>query len=541
MTIESQVGPRRFLDLQRAGEGDVAVEVAFVEFVEEDGGDAGQRGVAEHLAQEDALGDVLDAGAGAGDVVEADAVADLLRRATCRVRARRGRRASGRAGGGVGGRRRAARSPSNPASRSICGTCVDLPEPVGAWRMSRRLPAGHVRGDEGVGQFVDGQAVGGGRCHGGFRGAFPFSATFPPSLPRSNSPDSCACAAASKFSATDRAAAAPIAARRAGSDAMSDQRPAERDMVAFGHQPAADAVFDGLGDAAVRRGKNRQSGRHRFEQRIGDAFLVAVAAEFARMQEKMRFVEPSAEIVLRQEPRELDAVGDAEFGGELAQGWPQRTFAGERQPGIGKRAHEIRERAQRRRQALLFDQTARLEQPEPAPPRPRARRNGNSSRGIPVRFRRIFSGGQPSRTSASTNERERASTSVDPLAHFAHGVAVGFSIQFDQHVRSVERDDRRPRHRVVTQQRQELHPDVAEKNVQQRRNRASSSASSNRVDSIRLRSSGRPRICLSRMRRSHRHGPWGTSTTSSNGKRSPFSRFCVKTVSEKRRTARNCR
>jgi hypothetical protein len=31
--------------------------------------------------------------------------------------------------------------PSNPCLSSICGTCVDLPEPVGACNTSRRLAA----------------------------------------------------------------------------------------------------------------------------------------------------------------------------------------------------------------------------------------------------------------------------------------------------------------------------------------------------------------------------------------------------------------
>ena len=39
---ESQIGPPRFLELEGAREGDVAVEMALVEFVEKNRGDAAQ-------------------------------------------------------------------------------------------------------------------------------------------------------------------------------------------------------------------------------------------------------------------------------------------------------------------------------------------------------------------------------------------------------------------------------------------------------------------------------------------------------------------
>jgi hypothetical protein len=74
---EQQIGPRGLLQVQGLGEGDVAVDVALVEFVEEDGGDAGQVGLRKHLAQEDAFGLEVDAGVGAADGFEADLVADF--------------------------------------------------------------------------------------------------------------------------------------------------------------------------------------------------------------------------------------------------------------------------------------------------------------------------------------------------------------------------------------------------------------------------------------------------------------------------------
>ena len=51
--------------------------MALVEFVEQDRGDAGQVGLREHLAQQDAFGLELDAGGGAADGLEADLVADF--------------------------------------------------------------------------------------------------------------------------------------------------------------------------------------------------------------------------------------------------------------------------------------------------------------------------------------------------------------------------------------------------------------------------------------------------------------------------------
>ena len=74
---QQQVGPRGFLELQRLREGDIAVDVALVEFVEQDRGHARQIGLRQHLAQEDAFGLEMDARFGAADGLEADLVADL--------------------------------------------------------------------------------------------------------------------------------------------------------------------------------------------------------------------------------------------------------------------------------------------------------------------------------------------------------------------------------------------------------------------------------------------------------------------------------
>jgi len=75
---DEQIGSGSFLDLQGASESDVAVEVAFVKFVKENGGDAGEFGVVEHLPEDDAFGDVPDSGLRRGDIVEPDLVTDFL-------------------------------------------------------------------------------------------------------------------------------------------------------------------------------------------------------------------------------------------------------------------------------------------------------------------------------------------------------------------------------------------------------------------------------------------------------------------------------
>ena len=73
---EAEAGAGGFLEAAEEGEGGVAFEVAFVEFVEDDDVDAVEVGIAEEAACEDAFGDVAEAGAGGGVLVEADLVAD---------------------------------------------------------------------------------------------------------------------------------------------------------------------------------------------------------------------------------------------------------------------------------------------------------------------------------------------------------------------------------------------------------------------------------------------------------------------------------
>ena len=76
---EAEVGTavRAFLEAAGFGQGDVAVDVAFMEFVEDDGCDAVEARVVHHAAQEDAFRFVEDAGVAAGAGLHAYAVAHL--------------------------------------------------------------------------------------------------------------------------------------------------------------------------------------------------------------------------------------------------------------------------------------------------------------------------------------------------------------------------------------------------------------------------------------------------------------------------------
>ena len=73
-----QVRALLFLQIECAGQGDVAVQMAFVKFVENEDGHAFQRGVLEHLPQQNAFGHKPDFGPGRRDIFEADLVTDLL-------------------------------------------------------------------------------------------------------------------------------------------------------------------------------------------------------------------------------------------------------------------------------------------------------------------------------------------------------------------------------------------------------------------------------------------------------------------------------
>ena len=75
---EFQVRAMLFLQIECAGQRDVAVKMAFVKFVENEDGHAVQLRVLNHLPQQNAFGHKPDFGFGRRDIFEADLVTDLL-------------------------------------------------------------------------------------------------------------------------------------------------------------------------------------------------------------------------------------------------------------------------------------------------------------------------------------------------------------------------------------------------------------------------------------------------------------------------------
>jgi hypothetical protein len=72
-----EVGTFIFLQVECAGEGDVAIKMALVELVKDERGDAGKFLVLNDLAEEDAFGDESDPCFGAGDIFKTDLVSDF--------------------------------------------------------------------------------------------------------------------------------------------------------------------------------------------------------------------------------------------------------------------------------------------------------------------------------------------------------------------------------------------------------------------------------------------------------------------------------
>ena len=137
-------------------EAEIGVERALVELVEQDGGDALERGIVEDHAREDAFGHDLDAGCARHLGAEADAIARPSRRPPrprsppC-ARPRRGRRA-----GAAPARGAFAPAPMAPAARTS-GTRVVLPAPGGATSTAAAPRA--QRGGQFRQRIVDGKGI----------------------------------------------------------------------------------------------------------------------------------------------------------------------------------------------------------------------------------------------------------------------------------------------------------------------------------------------------------------------------------------------
>src|SRR6476469_1189131 len=106
----------------------------------------------------------------------------------------------------------------------------------------------------------------------------------------------------------------------------------------------------------------RQTARHRFQHRVGNAFLVAVAAHFTWVDKNVRLIIELAQLRLRNEPGKEDLVRDAEIGRELSELRPQRAFAGNREGRLGISLREFGKRAQPYSQSLFLDEPAGLDE-----------------------------------------------------------------------------------------------------------------------------------------------------------------------------------
>ena len=75
---EIQIGAMLLLQIERAGQCDVAVKMAFVKFVEDQDGNAAQLRIVNHLPQQDAFSLKPDFRLRRCDIFEADLVADFV-------------------------------------------------------------------------------------------------------------------------------------------------------------------------------------------------------------------------------------------------------------------------------------------------------------------------------------------------------------------------------------------------------------------------------------------------------------------------------
>src|SRR5437762_10970223 len=137
-------------------------------------------------------------------------------------------------------------------------------------------------------------------------------------------------------------------------------------MIAFIYQNTANLVFDCFGNSAMAGREDRQSACHRFQHGIGNAFLISIAARFARMQKNLRRVKKIAQFFLRDEAREIDSAVDLKLAGERLQCLKLRSIAGYSESRGWKFFPESGERAHGRLPSFLFNQSPRLQQPPSA-------------------------------------------------------------------------------------------------------------------------------------------------------------------------------
>src|SRR2546423_7938172 len=134
-------------------------------------------------------------------------------------------------------------------------------------------------------------------------------------------------------------------------------------MIAFIYQNTANVVFDCFRNSAMAGREDRQPACHRFQHGIGNAFLVSVAARFARMQKNLRRIKKLAQFFLRDEANKVDSAIDLKLAGERLQFLKLGSFAGDGESRAWKFFPESGERPQGRFQSFLFNQPTRLQQP----------------------------------------------------------------------------------------------------------------------------------------------------------------------------------
>src|SRR4030095_1450357 len=235
-------------------------------------------------------------------------------------------------------------------------------------------------------------------------------------------------------------------------------------MIAFIYQNTANAVFYRFGDSTMPGSKDRQSARHRFQDGIGNAFLISIAAGFARMEENVRRIKKLAQVVLRDETRKIDSADDLKFVGERLQFLELRPFTGNGESRGWKFFPESGKRLQSRFQSFFFNQPTRLQQSP-----------------LAVVGQRTFAKRKISQRNSSALNFDflRRATEIDPRLpqrvgtdqntfyqgqHFFRRAPVGWLLHVHQNIRAMKRNQRR--FLPPANQRSQQDCDVAEINMQ---------------------------------------------------------------------------
>ena len=106
--------------------------------------------------------------------------------------------------------------------------------------------------------------------------------------------------------------------------------------------------------------EHRQTGGHRFQHRIWNTFLIAVAAGLAGMHKNMRLIIDFAQLPLRNKTAKRYGLRDVQVARKGLEFAKQRSFAGNRQGRVWVLTQETCESAKRHRQAFLLNQPAGL-------------------------------------------------------------------------------------------------------------------------------------------------------------------------------------